>query len=132
MTYAFYMEAEEARFARFERILGTTWTYSDVAGMRGDEQAEAEVRVLPQDQRLFFPLMLGLNPNIVKEVKSRFGVNTLHAAFGDEGFDENTESLFHMPKEKFLARVSSGSKKAGIDNEYDVAPEAINTKRGRR
>jgi hypothetical protein len=121
MTYAFYMEAEDFQFSRLERILGTTWVYSDVASMRGDEAADKEVRHVPQDQKLFYPLMLGLNPNLIKEVKARFGVGALHSAFGDEGFDDDTQSMFSMPKEAFLRKIGAKTKEDTDELDLSVA-----------
>lgn len=124
MTYAMYTELENERWARFERALGVTWTYEDAVKVQSKppegEDAAAPTLIGPGG-KVFYPLAVALNPQLMPEIRKRFHTG-LANAFGDEGITGDTQSLFNLPKDQFKRLVGE----AGTDvDELNVQKDQV-------
>jgi hypothetical protein len=86
ITLAFFREEEYEYRNTLEEILGVIWTKEQVAGLSGGEDSTDNIKVTKVD-KLRYPLALILKPDLMKELKTRFGYS-----------DEGTSKLDHVPK----------------------------------
>jgi hypothetical protein len=129
MTYAMYREADEDSYYRLERILGTSWTYDDVRHVSGGESKEA--RYVHRDQAVRYPLAFALNPTLINDLRSRYGVGDDPKDFDHGDGIGGAESMFFMDKEEFLKRTDARYKAKSEDDEDEIMTRPMrSTRRG--
>ncbi len=126
MTYAVFNEFIEEQWRKLERILGVLWVYDDVAHLvpqKGEQGTTTASTVTSQDGRVYFPLTAALNPQVIAEVKTRFGIGGgTHDPFGDLELPDGFENLFGVDRDEFISRTAPAQARAGAQrkSQHDV------------
>lgn len=114
ITLAFFREEEYEYRNTLEEILGVIWTKEQVHSLSGGEDSTDNIKVTKVD-KLRYPLALILKPDLMKELKNRFGF--------DSSGDDGTSKLDHVPKGTTSLGMTSKDdfiKKMGFKSSVDT------------
>jgi hypothetical protein len=124
ISLAFFKEEESQQFIRLEEILGLRWTREAVESMIGSEDTIEDVKATDLNI-IRYPLSLIMKPNLVQELKLRFGGSNIEPTEGDDNFNYDpgmpytppgSVSMSTLSKEEFFQRL--GRKASDPDDMY--------------
>lgn len=109
----FYYEEDRIKQEFIEDVLGTMWDPEMFNQLKGGEADGEEVETTSGKLRI--PLAIAIRPEIVKELRTRFGLSTPEEEWKDPlggeaapGVPKNAQSLFNLPKEQFINKLMGG------------------------
>ena len=123
------MHEEEKWFERWERILGTLWTKSDLETVKGGE--ENEPTDFAETEQMRFPLATIINTKLISEIRERFkgGTDTKAHKPGMPHVPKNAIPMADLSPEDFKKKLGQTTLRDALtDHQGPRTPKATGFK----